>query len=132
MFTCPKCERQIKYENQWHYCAKVDIDSLFEGKADELVLIFDKVLVEVAEWDNVIVSATKNCIVFSRNKGFLIVRPMQKMIDLKFFSEERLSGWLIHKSEAYNSKYENHIRLTNAEEVLPEVFKHLRHSYQIS
>lgn len=132
MITCPKCERPIRYKNQWHYCAKVDIDSLFEGKPEEIMLIFEKVLVAVMEWEGVIVSPTKNCIVFSRNKGFLIVRPMQKIIDLKFFSEERLSGWYIHKSKAYNNKFENHIRLSTIEELSPDVFEPIRNSYEMS
>ena len=54
-WTCPKCERELLNEHQQqHYCAKVSLDSLFDGaKRAELILVFDKILAEVADWDDV-------------------------------------------------------------------------------
>ena len=86
-WVCPKCERELLKENQTHYCARVSIDSLFKGKPDELVLVFDKILAEVADWQDVLVSTTPNCIVFVHRKTFLVIRPMQKVLDVKFYSE---------------------------------------------
>ena len=97
MWTCPKCERELKNPNQWHNCVKVSMDSLFEGKPEELVLVFDKLLSEIIDWENVAVSATKNCIVFVHNQTFLIIRPMKKQLDLKFYSEEEQEEFPIIK-----------------------------------
>jgi len=89
MWTCPKCERDLKNPNQWHNCVKVSIDSLFEGKSEELVLVFDKLLSEIIDWENIAVSATQNCIVFVHNQTFLIIRPMKKQLDLKFYTQTK-------------------------------------------
>ena len=96
--TCPKCERELRNPNQWHNCVKVNIGDLFNGKADELEFVFDRILTEIVDWENVAVSATKNCIVFVRNKTFLIVRPMRTQLDLKFYSDTELSEFPIAKS----------------------------------
>ena len=97
MWTCPKCERDLKNPNQWHNCVKVSINSLFEGKAAELVFVFDKLLSEIVDWKNVAVSATQNCIVFVHIQTFLIIRPMKKELDLKFYSATQQEEEIILK-----------------------------------
>ncbi|HMO38123.1 MAG TPA: DUF5655 domain-containing protein [Saprospiraceae bacterium] len=77
-WTCPKCERTLKNTNQWHCCIKQDIDVLFENKAKDLVYVFDKLLLEVIDWEGVEVTATKKCIVFVTSQTFLVVKPMKK------------------------------------------------------
>jgi len=131
MWTCPKCERELKNPNQWHNCVKVSIDSLFEGKADEFLLIFDKLLVEIYDWENVAVSATQNCIVFVHNQTFLVIRPMKKQLDVKFYSENAIEQLPVIKSVFYFGKYENHIRLSSLNELSPQVFSLIRDSYRL-
>jgi hypothetical protein len=132
MEICPKCNRPLPRANAWHYCAEVDMDDLFKGKKEELILIFDKLLCELVNWPDTLVSATKNCIVFVRNKTFLVVRPMKTQLDLKFYLEEFTANYPVSKSVLWNSKYETHIRLKNVEELDALVFKYLRASYRIS
>lgn len=131
MWTCPKCERDLKNPNQWHNCVKVSIDSLFEGKSDELVFVFDKLLSEIIDWDKVAVSATQNCIVFVHNQTFLIIRPMKKQLDLKFYTPTEQDEFPIIKSIFYSGKYENHIRISNLSELNPIVYTYIKQSYNI-
>jgi len=131
MWTCPKCERDLKNPNQWHNCVKVSIDSLFEGKAEELVLVFDKLLSEIIDWENVAVSATQNCIVFVPNQTFLIIRPMKKQLDLKFYSEKEQEEFPIIKSIFYSGKYENHIRVSSLSELTSNVYSLIKQSYKL-
>jgi hypothetical protein len=131
MWTCPKCERELKNPNQWHNCVKVSIDSLFEGKADELVFVFDKLLSEIIDWKNVAVSATQNCIVFVHNQTFLIIRPMKKELDLKFYSATQQEEDPILKSISYSGKFENHIRVSKLEDLTQTVYAYLKQSYQL-
>jgi Domain of unknown function (DUF5655) len=131
MWTCPKCERELKNPNQWHNCVKVSMDSLFEGKAAELVFVFDKLLSEIVDWEDVAVSATQNCIVFVHNQTFFVIRPMKKALDLKFYSTTQQEEDPIVKSIFYSGKYENHIRVSSLEDITPTVFNHIRQSYQL-
>jgi hypothetical protein len=65
-WTCPKCDRELPQPEQRHYCARVSLDSLFQSRSAELILIFDKLLAEVADWDGVLVGTTPNCIVYPK------------------------------------------------------------------
>jgi hypothetical protein len=132
MWTCPKCERELRSPNQWHYCLKVNIGDLFKNKAEELEFIFDRLLTEVIDWDDVVVSATKNCIVFVHRKTFLIIRPMKKQLDIKFYSEKEQNEFPIIKSAIWNSKFENHIRISSLDELTPNIYSLIKQSYQIS
>lgn len=131
MKVCPKCERELKNENQWHNCVKVSIDSLFEGKAVELILVFDKLLTEIVDWDAVAVSATQNCIVFVHNQTFLIIKPMQKVLNLKFYTATEQEDELIIKSVAYSGKFENHIRVAKLADLTTTVFAYIKQSYNL-
>ncbi len=114
-----------------HYCAKVSLDDLFNGKSIELVLLFDKLLAEVADWPDVLVSTTPNCISFVHNKTFFLIRPMQKQLDLKFYSRKQIQDAIITKCNLYGSKYENHLRLSDADELRPQLFSWIRESYDM-
>lgn len=131
MVECPKCGREIKSLNQWHNCVTTTVDGLFMGKDPDLVLIFDKILAEVSAWEDVKVSTTQNCIVFLHRQTFLIIKPMTKVLDLKFYSEVFLENDMIKKSILYSGRYENHIRLTPAEEIDSKVYTYLRKSYEL-
>lgn len=132
MSTCPKCERELRNPNQWHNCVKVDIGDLFKNKDAELEYVFDRLLSEIIEWQNVSVSATKNCIVFVHSKTFLIVRPLKTQLDLKFYSTKEQTEFPIIKSVIWNSKFENHIRVSKLEELMPPIYKFIKISYEIS
>ena len=130
-WTCPKCERELRNPNQWHNCVKVSIDSLFAGKAPELVYLFDLLLGEIIDWEGVAVSTTQNCIVFVHHQTFLIIRPMRNQLDLKFYSDEELQLIIIKKSIPYGGRYENHIRLSAHDELQPDIMSLLKKSYNI-
>jgi Domain of unknown function (DUF5655) len=132
MHTCPKCERKLSNPNQWHNCIRVNIGDLFKAKPEELEFAFDKLLSEIVEWEDVAVSATKNCVVFVHRKTFLIVRPMKTQLDLKFYSEKEQSEFPIIKSVIWNSKYENHIRVATLDELTSGVYNHIKTSYMLS
>lgn len=129
-WTCPKCDRELPWTDYRHYCQRVSLDSLFEGRSEELILVFDKILAEVADWPKVLISTTPNCIVFYRRTGFLVIRPMKKWLDLKFYTKTAPKDKLILRSKATGNKFENHIRLTNLDELVPKVFVYLREAYE--
>ncbi len=132
MYTCPKCERELRNANQWHNCVKVSISDLFTNKAAELEFVFDRLLLEIIDWENISVNATKNCIVFVHRKTFLIVRPMKKQLDIKFYSEKEQNDFPIIKSVLWNSKYENHIRIAGLDDLTPGIYSLIKKSYYLS
>jgi len=130
-YTCPKCDRELTSESQRHYCARVSLDDLFKGKSPELLLTFDKLLAEVADWPNVLVGTTPNCITFVHRQTFFVIRPMQKQLDLKFYSFNKIEEAPVIKSTATAGRFENHIRLSNTHELRPQLFSWIRQSYEL-
>lgn len=128
-WICPKCERELINEKQRHYCAKTGLDTLFAGRPPELVLVFDKILAEVADWDDVLISTSPNCIVFVHKQTFLVIRPMQKQLDLKFYSATRLEGPMKVKSVAHAGRYVNNVRVALLTDLSPLLFKLIKNSY---
>ena len=131
MYICPKCERELRNPNQWHNCVKMDIGELFKNKAVELEFVFDKLLTEIIEWDNIAVSATQNCIVFVHNQTFFVVRPMKTELDLKFYSETEQTELPVVKSVAYSGRFENHIRVAHLTDLTDEVYNFIKKSYKL-
>ncbi|WP_025144256.1 DUF5655 domain-containing protein [Pedobacter jeongneungensis] len=130
-WTCPNCDRELPWNNYRHHCQRVDLDSLFLGRSAELVLAFDKILAEVSGWPDVLIGVTPNCIVFTKKVGFLIIRPMKKELDIKFYSAVVHAEKPVIKSIPSGKKFENHIRISSAEEVRPGLFVYLRESYEL-
>jgi len=128
-WICPKCERELRNVNQFHNCVKVSLDSLFEGRPAELELVFDKILAEVADWDDVLISTSKNCIVFVHKRTFFVIRPMQKQLDLKFYSKTKPESAIIIKSSFHAGKYENSTRISQLTDLTMELFGMIKDSY---
>jgi hypothetical protein len=117
-WTCPKCDRELPHAEHRHYCARVSLDSLFTGRPPDFVLAFDKILAEVADWEGVLVGVTPNCIVFTHKVAFLIIRPMKKVLDIKYYAKNG------------RKKEEKHTRIAHTDELSPALFKNIRESYQ--
>lgn len=130
-YICPKCDRELTSKSQSHYCARVSLDDIFKGKPDELILFFDKLLAQVADWPDVLVGTTPNCITFVHRRTFFVIRPMQKQLDLHFYSKDKLEELPVIKSIIRTRIFENHIRLSNLTELRPQLFKWIRESYEL-
>ena len=130
--VCPHCERKLRNINAWHYCQKIEIDELFVDKSDAIVLAFDTILQQVSSWENVEISATKNCIVFVKNKTFLVLKPMKKHLETKFYSDSIFDDEALHKCSLWGSKYEGIMRFENENQLSQNFFEYVKKSYQIS
>jgi Domain of unknown function (DUF5655) len=130
--VCPSCKRVLRNLNAYHYCKQINIDDIFVNKSDDIVLIFDKLLQSISDWPEVEISATKNCVVFVKNKTFLVLKPMSKCLELKFYSSKMIDDDLLHKCQEWNSKYEGNIRLYNDGEVTESILNYIKNSYDIS
>jgi hypothetical protein len=96
------------------------------------MLLFDKILAKVADWPKVMVGYTPYCIVFTRCVGFLVIRPMKKWLDIKFYSAIPHPEKPVLKSVAACKKFANHIRVTTLDDLRPGLFKYIRMSYELT
>ena len=131
MEVCQKCGRNLRSANAWHYCAKVNLEDLFSGKPAFVSDFFDALLLEIIDWEGVAFSATKNCIVFTATRSFLIVKPMQKALNLKFYLPYYSEIPPIFKCVEWSGKYETQIRITDFEDLTEGVFNLIKISHKI-
>ena len=132
MWTCPNCERNFKTTNQSHSCTNIDMGELFLDKPDELVLVFDDILMGVAAWEPSTVGTAKHAIVFTSKKAWLIIKPMKQELDVKFYNDTPLESRKLKKVSASMGKYAHHIRLRSPNQVDKEVFRLLRIGFEFS
>ncbi|MFK7785911.1 MAG: DUF5655 domain-containing protein [Crocinitomicaceae bacterium] len=114
-----------------HYCQKVEIDDLFLDKTDETVLAFDNIYQQYLDMKDVDISATKNCVVFLRNKTFLVIKPMKKWLEVKFFSDELIDDDSLHKFGKQGKNYFGILRFENEHEINQRYLEYFRYSYEI-
>ncbi len=126
---CPKCERAIASAKSWHYCKKVDMDSLFERKEDVVLQLFDKLVEIVGTWPDVQFSATKACIVFVAKSTFLIAKPMKRALDLHFSLKQPEEDDAVYKIASYKSRFVHYIRLHTPEDLDGRVLALIRKAY---
>lgn len=110
-------------------CSTKTIDDIFEGKPENLIMAFDHVLVGVIDWEPCTVGASTNTIVFTKEKAWLIIRPMSKQIDIKFYHPSKIDHPLVHKTTHYGNKFAHHIRIKDESEVTMELLNLLRKGY---
>lgn len=111
-------------------CVEQDMDRLFENRPDNLILAFDALLTKVIDWEPNSVGASKNAIVFTNQKAWLIVRPMTKELDVKFYHEEPLQNERFKKVKKWASRYAHHIRIQSEEEIDEEMLRLLRIGFE--
>ena len=130
MWTCPKCERNFKNANQSHWCEQIDIDDLFEGKPDDLLLAFDKLLISVIDWKPCSVGATKKAIIFTKEKAWMIVRPMSKQLDITALASIKIDSPLVRKVDKYGKSYRHQIRVSHDKHISEELIHFLHHAFK--
>lgn len=128
---CPKCDRPLTKPNSWHYCKKITVGSLFEGKPAPLQAVFKKLRKEVERWPGVSASATKTCIVFIAAKTFLVAKVLKQELDLKFVLPQETDAFPVYKVAKYGNKTEHYIRLRDPEDLDADVLGLIRQSYEL-
>lgn len=132
MWQCPACKRNFKHRNQFHMCSDVEIGELFMDKPDELVLAYDDIVQAVADWQPNSIGASLQSVVMSSQKAWLIIKPMKKELDLKFYFGEQLDSDRLKGVYRSGKKFAHHIRVSDPEELDAEVFRLLRMGFEYS
>jgi len=130
MWTCPKCERRFKVTNQSHMCVDKTIDDIFMEVSDHLVLAFDAIFRVVMEWEPTTAGASVHAVVFTNQRAWLIIKPMSKELDVKFYYGEPIDSDIFKRIAEYKGKYAHHIRIKDEIEVTPEVMDLLRKGWE--
>jgi len=102
---------------------------LFLDKPDELVLVFDKIMQAVMQWQPNHAGTCKHTVVLTNKRAWLIIKPMKLALDVKFYCKEEIDAELIKTRTKYPNKYAHHIRVCREEDVTSEFLHLLRVGY---
>ncbi len=105
------------------------MDRLFENKPDYLVLAFDTLMTEIMSWEPNTVGTSVNTIIFANKRTWLIIRPMTKELDVKFYASESIDNERFKKIQDYNGKFAHHLRVREEEEIDEEFLALLKIGY---
>ncbi|MEM8908030.1 MAG: DUF5655 domain-containing protein [Bacteroidota bacterium] len=113
-------------------CSTIEIGTLFEDKPDELVLAYDGIVQGVSNWQPNSIGASIHTVVMTSQKAWLIIRPMKKELDVKFYYDEILESERLKRVSKFGKKYAHHLRIKDPEELDEEIFELLRMGHEYS
>ena len=113
-------------------CTQKDIGELFLEKPDELVLAYDDIIQHIQHWKPFSQGASVHSIIVTSKKAWLIIKPMKKELDVKFYTDQPIASDRIKKITEYRNKFAHHIRISDPMQVDQEVFALLRDGFNYS
>jgi Domain of unknown function (DUF5655) len=128
-WTCPKCDRTLTRPNAWHQCVRKPVKDLFDNKEPQVYELFKAVQKKISKWKDVKFSATENCVVYIAASTFLIIRPMKKALELKFYLSETINDFPVYKTDVWGKRVVHYIRLFDEGDLDDVVWQLLRLSY---
>jgi len=132
MWECPTCHRLFKNTNQSHMCSTKDIGELFVGKPDALVLAYDDIYQVISGWKPFSCGASVHSIIVTSKTAWLIIKPMKKELDVKFYSAHPVDSERIHRTTTYSNKIAHHLRIRDPIQVDQGFFDIIRHGFEFS
>ena len=94
--------------------------------SDYLVLAFDAIFNVVMNWEPISAGASVHTVVFTNKKAWMIIKPMAKCLDVKFYNHEPIDSDLFTKITEYKGKYAHHLRLKDDTEINDEIIELIR------
>jgi hypothetical protein len=86
MWTCPKCGRSFKHENQNHACKLIDKESLFTKRPAVLRALYNKVVDIVRTFGEYREETVlPDVIFFKTTSSFLAVKVKKDHVEVEFF-----------------------------------------------
>ncbi|MEO1514519.1 MAG: DUF5655 domain-containing protein [Bacteroidota bacterium] len=113
-------------------CTKIGIGEVFLNKPDELVIAYDDIVQVVSRWVPCSIGASVHSVVFTSQKAWLIIKPMKKELDVKFYCDSPIESEKLKRTYRTGPKYAHHIRIQHSDQLDDEFFELLRAGFEYS
>ena len=132
MWKCPKCRRKFKTRNQWHSCAIVKVDDLFENKLSLAKKIYNELLERCKAFSSFEIDTTKSCIYFVAHKRFIAIKPQKNGIITEFVLNRSIDVFPVIKISGIGKfKYAHRVMLDRVEDVTDELMRWVEEAYTL-
>lgn len=131
-WTCPNCQKEFRNKNQWHSCARVDIDKHFLNKAPSTKTTFDALMNIVNEFGPVTVDSIKTAIQLRCGATFLSITPKKNYLELAFSLPYSADEFPVFKTIRVSSKRVLHyLVLEDVQEIDEQLKSWLKQAYDL-
>ncbi|MEO1449768.1 MAG: DUF5655 domain-containing protein [Bacteroidota bacterium] len=134
-WTCPNCQKTFAKTRQGHICSMVAVDSLFEGKTDQLPEIYQTVLEVVKSLGPVRPTTSPKAITLYGpvNKSFLVLYPKRKWMDIWFPLSRRVDEFPVFKiQQASKNRFAHYVRLERPGDLVGQVMVWIEEAYALT
>ena len=132
MWTCPSCGNQFVNKNQYHSCARYELDDLFAGKPRHIRELFDRFRGMVEACGPVKTLAYRDRAGFMVRVRFAGAVPRTRWLDVGLWLPRRVESPRFHKIETLYPDVHIHVlRITDADQLDGEVARWVKEAYGI-
>lgn len=132
MWTCPSCGKRFKTTNQWHSCARRDLESFFLTKPPIIRSTFDQLMEVVERIGPVTLNPVKTSIQVKIVSTYLGVKPKNDHLLVEFFLGREVKLPQIKKYfRISKNRIVQIMELESPADITKEVKKLLKESYDL-
>jgi hypothetical protein len=132
LWTCPACGHQFVNRNQWHSCARVDLDEPFRGRPARIRELFDRLRATVESMGPVTLVPYRHRVAFMVRVRFAGAVPRSRWLEVGLWLTRRLDDPRFRKVETIAPNVHLHLlRIEDASQIDAQVAGWLREAYAV-
>ena len=129
LWTCPRCRRQFANRNQSHSCGQFTVEQLLDGKAQEIVELYERFADVVHRCGEAVVAPTKTRVLFKVRTVFATVAVSKNWLDVVFVLGRRLKHRRIKKAQEEYPGIVHFLRVEKEEDLDADLASWLQEAY---
>ena len=132
-WICPECGKEYKNTNQWHSCARLDLEDHLRNKSPAVRATLDKLLREARKFGEITVDPVKTAIQLRTSSTFLSIKLKRDHLDLDFQLASAVNTFPIFKTIRISKiRVLHQAVLEGPEDVDGRLMSWLREAYELS
>ncbi|MGL5042507.1 MAG: DUF5655 domain-containing protein [Culicoidibacterales bacterium] len=108
----------------------VDVEYLFRGKQEQVFILYELLVVKMAEIGDFMIEPKKTCLHIVKNAAFLGIHPKNKWLDINIVSNVALEHPMLIKVEQVSkNRFHNSLRLERETDINSELITLIKEAY---
>ncbi len=131
-WTCPKCKREFKSENQFHSCVVISVEDHFAKRPPRIRDLYHSLMEAVTDFGPMKTEAVKNAIMVKNGPTFLAIKPRKDHIIVEFALDRPVDEFPVYKVMQYSkSKWAHYLKLDDQADIDELLLGWLREAYDL-
>jgi hypothetical protein len=131
-WTCPDCKKEFRNRNQWHSCARTDVDEHLRDKSPEVVALFEKLMRELRRLGEIALNPVKTSIQIRAGATFLSIRVKKDHLEIDFQLDREVKEFPVYRAVRVSKSRVLHFAvLESPGDIDEQLVGWLRESYEL-